>query len=110
MKVLWVCNIMLPAIAKQLGLPYSSREGWLTAALDRVLQEQHRHRITLGIAFPVTEETGNMNRELVLAGDETCACYGFVENLNTPEQYDSKIEVRMKEIIADFEPDMIHIF
>ena len=58
----------------------------------------------------MTEETGNMNRELVLAGDETCACYGFVENLSTPEQYDSRIEKRMKEIITDFEPDMIHIF
>ena len=59
MKVLWVCNIMLPAIARQLGLPYSNREGWLTATLDRFLQEQHRNRINLGIAFPVTPETGS---------------------------------------------------
>ena len=27
-KVLWICNIMLPAIARELGMPYSNREGY----------------------------------------------------------------------------------
>ena len=35
MKVLWVCNIMLPTIARQLGTSYSSREGWLSGLLER---------------------------------------------------------------------------
>lgn len=110
MKVLWVCNIMLPAVARQLELPYSNREGWLSAMLDRFLQEQHRNRITLGIAFPVSEETGNMDRELLLGEESYCHCYGFVEKLNTPELYDGAIEERMKEIIEDFKPDIVHIF
>lgn len=101
---------MLPAIARQLGVPYSNREGWLTAMLDRFLQEQYRNRITLGIAFPVSEEIGNMDREMSLGEEESCHCYGFIENLDTPEIYDSAIEKRMKEIIEDFKPDMIHIF
>ena len=37
MKVLWVCNIMIPAIAKRLNLPCSNREGWLSGLLDRVV-------------------------------------------------------------------------
>ncbi|MCM1385980.1 MAG: glycosyltransferase family 4 protein [Bacillus sp. (in: Bacteria)] len=110
MRVLWVCNIMLPAIAKQLGEPYSNREGWLTAMLDRFLQEKHRNQITLGIAFPVTKETGNISRKMKLVEDESCYCYGFVEDLETPEQYDSSIEGRMKEILEEFKPDMVHIF
>ncbi len=110
MKVLWVCNIMLPAIARQLGQSYSNREGWLSAMLDRFLQEQRRNRITLGIAFPVDREIGNFSRKMKLIEDESCACYSFVEDLNTPEQYDSEIEGRMKEIIEDFKPEMIHIF
>lgn len=110
MKVLWVCNIMIPAIARQLGEPYSNKEGWLTAMLDRFLQEQRRNQITLGIAFPTGREIGNISRKLVLVNEESCACYGFVEDLETPEQYDSTIEERMKEIIEDFKPDMIHIF
>lgn len=38
MKVLWVCNIMLPTIARQLGTSYSSREGWLSGLLERVVR------------------------------------------------------------------------
>ncbi len=29
-RVLWICNIMLPVIARKLSLPYSNREGWLS--------------------------------------------------------------------------------
>lgn len=110
MNVLWVCNIMLPAVARQLELPYSNREGWLSAMLDRFLQEQHRNRIKLGIAFPVSDEIGNIDRELLLGEESFCHCYSFVENLDTPEVYDGAIEERMKEIIEDFKPDIIHIF
>ena len=84
MKVLWVCNIMLPAIAKQLEEPYSNREGWLTATLERFLQEQRRNQITLGIAFPATKEIGNISRKLQLVEEEACSCYGFIEDLDTP--------------------------
>ena len=93
-----------------MGLPYSNREGWLSAMLDRFLQEQRRNRITLGIAFPVTEETGNIDKDMMLGEEEFCHCYGFVEDLNTPEQYDNTIEERMKKIIEDFKPDIVHIF
>ncbi len=110
MKVLWVCNIMLPAVAKQLGLPYSNREGWLTGLLEKFIQEQQRSQLTLGIAFPVSDEIGNMDKELTLGEGVSCHIYGFIENLNTPEVYDSRIEERMKEIIKDFRPDIVHIF
>ena len=36
MKILWLCNIMIPAIAEEFGLPYSNREGWLTGIYERV--------------------------------------------------------------------------
>ena len=29
MRILWLCNIMLPAVAKQLGVEASNKEGWL---------------------------------------------------------------------------------
>ncbi len=110
MKVLWVCNIMLPAIAKQLGLPYSNREGWLTGLLEKVMQEQQRNKISLAIAFPIAEEMGNVDKELPLGEGRSCRIYGFIENLDTPEIYDAKIEERMKEIVKDFKPDVVHIF
>ena len=36
MRVLWLCNIMIPAVAEELGLPYSNREGWLTGCYGRI--------------------------------------------------------------------------
>lgn len=110
MKVLWVCNIMLPTIARQLGTSYSSREGWLSGLLERVVQEQGWNRIELGIAFPVDEEMGNFYRQLQLGENTTCHCYGFLENLNTPEVYDDGLETRFSEILEDFKPDILHVF
>lgn len=110
MKVLWVCNIMVPIIARQLGVSYSSREGWLSGLLDRVLQEQVSNRIELGIAFPAGEEMGDLQRTMQLGDNMSCRCYGFIENLDTPEIYDVALEKRFQEILGDFEPDILHVF
>ena len=110
MKVLWVCNIMLPTIARQLGTSYSSREGWLSGLLERVVQEQGWNRIELGIAFPVDEEMGNFHRSMQLGESTSCYCYGFVENLDAPEIYDNSLEKRFGEILEDFKPDILHVF
>lgn len=110
MKVLWVCNIMIPTIARQLGVSYSNREGWLSGLLDRVVQEQVSNRIELGIAFPAGEEMGDLQRTMQLADNMSCRCYGFLENLDTPEIYDTELEKRFQEILGDFEPDILHVF
>ena len=110
MKVLWVCNIMLPTIARQLGVSYSNREGWLSGLLDRVVQEQVSNRIELGIAFPAGEEMGNLQRTMQLSENMSCRCYGFLENLDTPEIYDPALEKRFQDILGDFEPDILHVF
>ena len=110
MKVLWVCNIMLPAIAKRLNLPCSNREGWLSGLLDRVVMEQERNRIELGIAFPVDESLGNFDRMMPLGENISCHCYGFVEDLTAPERYDFELEKHFELIINDFQPDILHVF
>ena len=110
MKVLWICNIMLPTIARQLGVSYSNREGWLSGLLERVAQERGRNRIEMGIAFPVEETMGDFQRNMQLGESMSCRCYGFTENLDTPEIYDAVLEKRFQEILEDFEPDILHIF
>ncbi len=110
MKVLWICNIMLPTIARQLGVSYSNREGWLSGLLERVVLERGRNRIELGIAFPVEEDMGDFQRNMQLGESMSCRCYGFVENLDTPEIYDAALETRFQRILQDFEPDIVHIF
>lgn len=110
MKVLWVCNIMPPTIARQIGVSYSNREGWLSGILDRVAQEQGRNSIELGIAFPAGEELGDLQRTMQLGENMSCRCYGFSANTDTPEVYDPGLEKRFEEILADYKPDILHVF
>ncbi len=110
MRVLWVCNIMLPRFAMMCGLPYSSREGWLTGSLERLIAEPERKGrdgklVELGVCCPVPEDPGECRME-----KDGVVFYGFLENLNTPEVYDRVLEDRFVEILRDFKPDMVHIF
>lgn len=105
-KVLWVCNIMLPAIARKLNLPYSNREGWLSGIFGRVLQKEAPFE--LGVCFPAMGEVAGMqDGKMVLQG---VACYAFSEDLGHPERYDDRMEGRFAEILQDFQPDILHIF
>lgn len=109
-RVLWICNIMLPVIAEELGLPFSNREGWLSGIFSQLLQEKDK-KIELGICFPVLELPEVMKS---LGRDPLSVkgvpCYAFEEDLNAPEKYDPSMEKRFAEIFEDFKPDMIHVF
>lgn len=52
MKVLWVCNIMLPVIAEALHKEASNKEGWLSGLLEQVAAENSSD-LELAVAFPV---------------------------------------------------------
>lgn len=111
MKVLWVCNIMLPVIAEALGEEYSVREGWLSGILHRFLKQKEDGSLTLGICFPGQGKQEDLTRELVLGeGQRRIACFGFSEDLTRPESYQPKMEQRFREILEDFGPDLVHIF
>lgn len=103
MRVLWVCNIMLPMIAKQLGIPYSNKEGWLTGLAERILADD-ANGITLGVCFPSeTMFSGKLaDRELYYDS--------FREDTIHEETYDPALEERMAEIIERFRPDIVHCF
>lgn len=56
MKVLWVCNIMLPVIAEALHREASNKEGWLSGLLAQVAAENDG-KIELAVAFPAPADT-----------------------------------------------------
>lgn len=58
MRVLWLCNIMLPMIAGKLGLPASCNEGWLTGLMESLQQNKEENGVELGICFPVENIAG----------------------------------------------------
>lgn len=103
MRVLWVCNIMLPVIAEQMGVSYSNKEGWLTGLSERLLKEEQDETV-LGVCFPwQTELEGKLqDRELYY--------YGFCEDIVHEERYDETLETRMKQIMERFRPDILHCF
>ena len=76
-KVLWICNIMLPVIAEELGLPFSNREGWLSGILQQLLQEKEQ-KTELGICFPM----GSIPQQIQKQGKKPLMikgvpCYAF---------------------------------
>ena len=56
MRVLWICNTVLPVFAKRKGLPVQASGGWLEGSFNRLVKE--RTEITLGICMPVPKELG----------------------------------------------------
>lgn len=111
MKVLWVCNIMLPVAAGKLGILCSNREGWLSGIFEQLTGKDKDKKIELGICFPA--ESREIYEAVNKPGDfsvKGVPCYAFLENLSCPERYDSGLEVRFQEILSDFKPDILHIF
>ncbi len=104
MRVLWVCNIMLPVIAQALGRECSNKEGWLTGVME-ALDKAEALSVELGVAFPVAP-----GEELLKGSAGRVRYYGFRENTAKPEVYDAGMERDMEEILRDFQPDLLHCF
>lgn len=109
MRILWVCNIMLPVIAQHLGREASNKEGWLTGLLSVVMERQAENGITMGVTFPVEEELNGYRGEIRVLG-KPLLYYGFYEDINHAEKYDAGLEDKLFQIASDFQPDVIHCF
>lgn len=109
MRVLWLCNIMLPAIAEKLHLESSVKEGWLTGLLSQVIAEGADSGLQLGIAFPANENLAEYH-DVFVWNRVAVSCYGFFENTGTPEVYQPHLESRFEDIVRDFKPDVVHVF
>ena len=88
MRVLWVCNIMLPVIAEhiygQKGFPGG---GWMTGFLNGILKEPS---VELGICFPFRQGTEAVRGEIP---EKRLKYYGFVPRVKAIDRYDDSVEV-----------------
>lgn len=109
MRILWICNIMLPFIAEHLHKEVSNKEGWLTGLCNVILERQRENGIVLGIAFPVEQDMDSWQEEIPFMG-ERLKCFGFYEDMLHPECYDPALEGRLGKIAKDFGPDVVHCF
>lgn len=109
MKVLWLCNFMLPAVAQQLQQKATNKEGWISGMAQVILKHQQENQIALGVAFPVPEQLDGYKEVLPVYGGNL-TCYGFYEDTLHPEQYDAGLEEKMRRITEDFQPDVVHCY
>ena len=109
MRVLWVCNIMPPVIGEYLGKECSVKEGWISGILARLVRE--KEEVELGICYPVAEQSEEAKKIVPLNHQKNITCYGFVEDTVCPENYGGAVlENRMREIMDDFKPEVLHVF
>ena len=104
MRILWLCNKCIPAVAKKRGFETGNKEGWLAGISERVLSEKAQE-IELGVCFPVAAESEEFSEHY-----PGVWAYGFYENPKHPEVYDTSLEDKMRAILEDFKPDIVHIF
>lgn len=109
MRVLWLCNIMLPMIAEKLHMESNVKEGWITGILTRLIAEGKESGVTLGIAFPANENLSHFHGVYVF-NNSPVECFGFYEDMNRLDKYQLDLERRMDEIINQFKPDIVHVF
>lgn len=113
MRVLWLCNIMLPFIAQSMGQKVFVKEGWLTGLSTKLINERNENNITLAICFPTATGVGfsDKNTDLFVKGKaKNTDYYIFREDTIHPEVYNERMEQSLKAILDDFNPDMVHIF
>lgn len=120
MKILWVCNIMIPIIAEKLGLEASNKEGWLSGLLSEVLSRREENNIELAVAFPAPNDfrcgekhiyDGNVIWSGEVSGPVNgLKWYAFSEDVTNPHIYAENLELQMWYIAEIFKPDVVHCF
>lgn len=109
MKILWICNIMLPLVAEHLGREGSNKEGWISGLCSVILERQKENSIELHVAFPVEQGMDGYVEEIATQSGGF-HCYGFYEDVTHAERYDIELETRLKRIMDMVQPDVIHCF
>ena len=102
MKVLWICNLILPEIAQELGLPYLPKEGWVEGLLSMVRENEQIEPV---LAFPVPEEYDGKSGKI-----NGLSYYGFYEDTQHPETYTTELESKISDILVACKPDLMHCF
>ena len=114
MKVLWLCNVLIPMIAEKLNLESSVKEGWISGMTGAVLEHQKENGIELSMAAPVPRfmfpENHDICRRVIQIEDASVTFYGFYEEVGRAEVYDESLEEKLSKIIDAVKPDLVHCF
>lgn len=109
MKILWLCNVVPPMVAKQLNIDTTVKEGWIDASLRKLVGDNNRN-LDMGICMPRVDIDAPYKKDIIELGQKKICAYSFLEQTQSPWVYDQTLEGIFDAIIKDFKPDLIHIF
>ena len=100
MRILWFNNIAIPKIAKAVGMTSVPVGGWMVKLADELVE---KGQVELGIAFPYKENVSGSVGKLNYYGFSMDSSKIEIGNLGGQE-------IRIREIIDAFQPDVVHVF
>ena len=93
MRVLWLCNIIIPRVSDALGIKKTPIGGWLTGLSEDLLDDG----IEMVVCFPMK------GKKEIIYGEAGGLHYcGFPKTRN--------VEGYFEEILKKYKPDVIHVF
>lgn len=102
MRVLWLCNIAIPAIARELGLNIPVSGGWLSGAAEALVDQKD---IELSICFKQSK-----SKTILIGKIKKLAFYGIPMDRNRLHSYSSKEEEWLRKVVEISKPDIVHIW
>lgn len=99
LRVIWLCNVSLPQIARDIGIPMSNLGGWLEGMAKELCKFPE---IELSVVFP-------MKTDSVIAGMADGIHYYSIPHPPNRSNYCPDTEKHFVDIISKASPDIIHI-
>lgn len=97
MKVLWLCDIVMPQFASEFDLNPTVIGGWMTGMLH-----QMERRVEIALCFPLMDSWRKKDGEL-----NGHKYYSFSYSVC---EYSKETEERFIEIIREYKPNIVHIW
>jgi len=101
MKVLWLCNVLLPKVANHILEKVNHSGGWMVGLSDSLTSHDD---IELSVVFPVSSHKSIISGEI-----EGIRYFGFPQNKDVTK-YNLQTEIYFSNIILEAQPDVIHIW
>lgn len=100
MRILWLCNIVLPELCEEFGIRKTNVGGWLTGMWQELKKIEN---LELGICVPIIDESRRKKGK-----KEQFSYFSFP--FQREEDISDEQEKHFEEILDEFLPDIVHIW
>lgn len=102
MRILWLCNIMPPQIAKSLGFVFRSTNGWIDWLSIHIAKDEN---VDLTVMFPIDKHSKRLTGTV-----EEIDFESFFLDSKHPDRYCKEQEKVFEEAILRIKPEVVHIW